>query len=356
MKSSAREADMKASKKVIGTLTKCYACGTYNYDGSDHLIVAAEKKDPCFAFTKNGEQTDTLWEGPGGVMTLTEFHGKEDLLLATQKFYSPNDSAEAKIVYYTRNENGWDCHVLCDLPFVHRFGIIEKAGRKYLIACTLKSAHAFKNDWTCPGRIWWAPLPESLLEFNEDHQLALRPLVSGLTKNHGFAIHENADGSTFAVVGTENGIYKVDAPENEGEECIAECLLDTPASDMLYLDFDQDGERELLVLSPFHGDTVSVYKKKNGIFECVWQREKKMPFIHAIYAGFIKERWVAFIGNREEDRELIAVEYKDGTYQVSVLDQGAGPANCMYFEHDGKNMLLAANRETDEIALYTLED
>lgn len=345
---------MKAEKKVIGSLNKCYACGTYEYDGRKHLIVAAEKQDPCYSFDLDGKPGDTLWEGPGGVMTVLQFHGNEDVLLATQKFYSPNDSAEAKIVYYVRKENGWDCHVLCDLPFVHRFGIIENQYGKYLIACTLKSAHAFKNDWTCPGRIWCAKLPESLLEFNENHQLKLFPLVSGLYKNHGFAVHQNEDGSSFAVVGTENGIYQVNCPDSAEGECSAELLLDTPCSDVLYLDFDQDGERELFVLSPFHGDTVSVYKKNEDGFACVWQWEKKMPFIHAIDAGLINGKWIAFTGNRQEDRELIAVEYKDSEYHVSVLDSDAGPANCMYFEYDGKHCLLSANRETDEIALYTL--
>jgi hypothetical protein len=322
----------------------------------NHLIVAAEKTDPCYSFTMDGEKADTLWEGPGGVMTLLQFHGREDVLLATQKFYSPNDSAQAKIVYYTKDENGWTCHVLCDLPFVHRFGIIENITGKYLVACTLKSAHAFKNDWTCPGRIWTAKLPESLLEFNEDHQLELTPLVSGLYKNHGFAVHENADGSSFAVVGTENGVYKVCPPGLYGTECTAECLLETPASDVLYLDFDNDGERELLVLSPFHGDTLSVYKMINGAFEKVYEREEKMPFIHAIYGAYVNGRCVAFVGNRQEAKELIALEYKDGSYQVSILDQGAGPANCMYYSDNGRDMLLAANRETDEIALYELSE
>ena len=346
---------MKAEKRVIGSLNKCYACGTFSYDGEDHLIVAAEKKDPCYSFTADGEMKDVLWTQPGGVMTVLQFPDDHPVLMATYQFYSPNDSASAKIVYYTRGSDGWDCHVLCDLPFVHRFGIVERGGIRYLVACTLKSAHAFKNDWTCPGRIWVAQLPQHLEEFSAECQLQLTPLVSGLYKNHGFAVHTDEAGCSFAVVGTENGIYRVIPPESEGGEWQADCLLETPCSDVLYLDFDGDGERELLVLSPFHGDTLSVYKKNGSTFEPVWQREKKMPFIHAIHAGRINGRWIAFVGNREEDRELVAVEYDNG-YQVSVLDQGAGPANCMFFEKDGSCRLLAANRETDEIALYELKE
>ncbi|MBQ3470839.1 MAG: hypothetical protein IJH17_00470, partial [Clostridia bacterium] len=59
-------------------------------------------------------------------------------------------------------------------------------GVNYIVACTLKSAHAFKNDWTCPGRIWVAELPNDIKQFNQDNQLPLTPLVSGLFRNHGF--------------------------------------------------------------------------------------------------------------------------------------------------------------------------
>ena len=57
---------MKAEKKVIGSLNKCYACGTFEYDGIPHIITADEKSDPCFSFTQDGEFAETLWEGPGG--------------------------------------------------------------------------------------------------------------------------------------------------------------------------------------------------------------------------------------------------------------------------------------------------
>ena len=347
---------MRAEKKVIGSLNKCYAVCQFTYYGTPHLVVAAEKQDPCYAFTLDGEKTDTLWEGPGGVMTLLPYPYSDRILLATQKFYSPNDSAEAKIVWYEKEGNQWQCHVLCDLPFVHRFGIVKRNNSSYLVACTLKSAHAFKNDWTCPGRIWVAELPEDLHGYDADHQLELFPLQSGLYKNHGFAVHSEADGSTFAVVGTENGVFKVDPPAEKGGEWNCECLLEVPASDMLYLDFDGDGERELLVLSPFHGDTVSVYKRQDGAFVKVWEREKKMPFIHAIDGAYVNGRWCAVTGNRQEDRELVMICFENGEYQVSVLDQGSGPANCMFYTVNGENRLLAANRETDEIAVYTLQE
>ncbi len=347
---------MKAEKKVIGSLTKCYAVTEMNIDGEKRLICAAEKQDPCYAFTTEGEQVDKLWDGPGGVMTLLQYPlSEEPILMATWKFYSPNDSANARIVYYTREDGQWVCHTLCALPFVHRFGIVKNNGVHYLVACTLKSAHAFKNDWTCPGRIWVAKLPEDIRAYNDEHQLELFPLESGLLKNHGFSIVEDGENS-YAMVGTDNGVFKVVPPTEEDGAWSCENILAVPTSDMLYQDLDGDGERELLVLSPFHGDTMSIYKKSGEGFEKVWEYGKKMPFLHAIWGAALEGKEYAFIGNREADKELLAVYFDQDkqAYTVDVLDAGAGPANCRYINDNGTHKLIAANRETNEIALYTL--
>lgn len=347
---------MKAVKNAIATLNKCYAVAELDYDGERHLICSAEKSDPCYAFTLDGKQVDKLWDGPGGVMTLTQYPLTEDsdpILMATQKFYSPNDSAEARIVYYTHEGGKWICHVLADLPFVHRFGILRRNGSHYLIACTLKSAHAFRDDWTCPGRIWVAPLPKNIRDYSEDHQLEFFPLESGLYKNHGFCIVRDGENS-FAMVGTENGVYRVIPPAGPDGKWSCENVLATPASDVLYQDYDGDGERELLILSPFHGDTLSIYRKMGNAYEKVWVRDKKMPFIHAVWGAEVEGKQYAFVGHREGDRELIAVHWENGQYVTDILDQGAGPANCMYFEDNGVHKLIASNRETDEVALYTL--
>ncbi len=346
---------MRAEKKVIDSLSKCYAVAEFDFDGRRHLLTAAEKTDPCYIYDIGGNKEGTLWEGPGGVMTLCQYPltpENDPVLMATYKFYSPNDSAQARIVYYTREGEEWICHTLCDLPFVHRFGVLRRGGVWYLVACTLKSAHAFRDDWTCPGRIWVAELPQDIREYGEDRQLELTPLKSGLYKNHGFCVCEE-NGTSFVLAGTENGIFRVDPPENRGGEWNCSLLLDVPASDMLYQDYDGDGEKELLVLSPFHGDTLTVYKKKDGTFESVFSCTGK-PFLHAVWGDEVFGKQTAFVGNRQADRELFAV-YHDGTgYVMDLLDSGAGPANCMHFRDGDREMLLAANRETDEVALYQL--
>lgn len=347
---------MKVEKKVISNLTKCYSIAPLTYQGKKHFLVAAEKVDKCLLFDLDGNQEDVVWEQPGGVMTMVQVPGTDGQFLATHKFYSPNDSKEAKIVIATPKAKGdWEIRTLVELPFVHRFDIVERNGVKYLIACALKSDYEYKDDWRFPGKVFAAQLPDDLSGFDAEHQLELHLIKDNMLKNHGYYRVED-NGVTTCIISADNGVFQFIPPASADGEWEIKELLSEPASDAVLIDLDGDGEKELGVLSPFHGDNISIYKKKDGKFEKVYEYEKKAEFTHAIYGGMLCGKPAFVVGHRKGARELLAFTYDEETknYKVQVLDTDCGPANVYHYEHNGKDIIISTNREIDEVAMYTL--
>lgn len=344
-------------KTVIAELDKCYSIAPLTYHGKPHFLVAAEKQNRCILFDVEGNEKETVWEQPGGTMSMVQVPGSDGQFLATHKFYSPNDSKEAKIIIATPEESGeWGIKTLVDLPFVHRFDIIRGGNENYLIACTLKSGHEYKDDWRAPGKIYTAKLPAGLSEFNENNQLKLTVLKDGMLKNHGYCKVTEGD-EEFAVVCGENGVFRCYPPKETDGPWTVKQLLDTPASDAVMADLDGDGEKELLVLSPFHGDTITIYKSGADGFTPVYVYPQKAEFLHAIWCGKIAGKTAAVVGHRKGIMELLAFLWDEEKkeYTFYKIDEGRGPANVYAYSHNGEDILIAANRETDEVAMYIFE-
>ena len=348
---------MKVEKKVISNLTKCYSIAPLHYNANDYFLVAAEKVDRCLLFDLDGNEVDTVWSEPGGVMSMVQVPGTNGQFLATHKFYSPNDSKEAKIVIVTPIEKGhWEVRTLVELPHVHRFDIVERNGVHYLIACALKSGHEYKEDWSMPGKVYAAILPDDLSQFNENNQLPLTVLKDNMLKNHGYyRIRENEIDT--CIISADCGVFQFIPPENPDGSWEIKELISSAASDAVLVDMDQDGEKELAVLSPFHGDQISIYKKTDDVFEKVYEYEKAAEFTHAIYGGELCGKPSVVIGHRKGERNLIVFTYNINTqqYEAEIIDHDCGPANVFLFVKDGNDILISANGEIDEVAMYTLE-
>ena len=337
---------MRYEKQIVGALEKCYALSHVTVGGEERLLVAAEKYDPCLLLDPDGQVLETVWTEPGGVMTMAPVPGKDGVFLATHRFYSPNDSAEAKLVCAEKKPEGWRITTVAELPFVHRFDIIPSDGVNYVLACTLKSGHEYKNDWRFPGKLLAGVLGE-----DPAAPLALTVLKEGLGHNHGYTRYVES-GVISGIVSCDAGIFRV----TPGKSWTVEQLTDQPASDAVLLDLNGDGLPELLTISPFHGDTLKIREIRDGRYTPVYEYPEKLPFLHAIYGGTVYGRPTVYAGNREGDKLLLGFYYdpETGRYEAEEVDRGAGPANCMLFERNGHPALLASNRETNEIAIYDI--
>lgn len=345
---------IKIEKKKTHELEKCYSIAPLAYQGKDHILVAAEKVNKCLLFDQEGNLEETVWDGPGGTMSMVQVPGSDGVFLATHKFYSPNDSKEAKIVIVTPAEGGWQVRTLVDLPHVHRFDIISRGGVNYLIAAALCSSRKCKDDWSDPGKVYVAELPEDLSAYHDGNQLAITPIKDNLLKNHGYCRMHDENGD-YAVIGTENGIYKMVPPAQKGGEWSVKQLLDEPASDMTLVDFDGDGDLEMLVIAPFHGDEIKIYKLQDGMYRKVYTYEKPAEFAHGIWSGMVYGQPVAIIGHRKAERDLMAFTYDaEKGYSVQILDSDVGPANVFHYKRGDMECLVSTNREIDEIAFYDI--
>ncbi len=354
---------MKVEKKVISNLNKCYSITGITVEGKPCFLVAAEKHDPCYLFAEDGTQLETVWTEPGGVMTMTPVPGTEGQFLATHKFYSPNDSKEAKIVLVTRKaKDNWEVKTICFTPYVHRFGILHRAGVNYIIVCCLKTGHEFKNDWNFPGACYGAELPKDLSGLDEDHPLELSLLMDGMLKNHGFSKCSHG-GHEAALVGCEEGSFIFDPPAARGAEWTITQILDVPTSDSVLIDLDGDGKQELGLISPFHGNSLTIWHlDEHGNYVPQWKfsaPEKDTEMLHATWACEIlgKNTWV--VGWRKGTKDTIAITWdaEAGDYHVEYIDKNTGCANAMHFVNsEGRDVIIGTNREIDEVALYTVTE
>lgn len=100
-----------------------------------------------------------------------------------------------------------------------------------------------------------------------------------------------------------------------------------------------------------------IYKKQNGRFQKVYEYGRKLPFCHAFYGGTLCGKPTLVVGHRAGARDFLAFTYdsETGSYQAEWIDHGRGPANTLHYQLHGKDVLVATNRETDEVALYELE-
>lgn len=345
---------MKVNKKVIGNLEKCYSIEPLKYNDKEYFLIAAEKHDECQLFDLFCNKVDTLWEEPGGVMTMVQVPNSNGVFMATNKFYSPNDSKEAKLVLVSPKNGGWEIKTLIDLPFVHRFDIIRDGEKYYIVACTLKSNHEYKDDWRFPGKVFTCELPSDLSKFDENNQLEFTVIKDNLLKNHGYCkVIEN--GVEKCLISTNEGVFLF-TPNGSFDSWKIEQLVDTPSSDAVLVDLDGNGVKELVLIENFHGNTVRIYKNIDGKYKEVYKRDN-VDFAHSIYGGSFNSKEVAIIGHRKGARDLLMFTYDKNSesYLVDYIDHNCGSTNVEVINIEGKDTLISTNREINEIAMYDIE-
>lgn len=342
---------MKITKQHLCDLFRCYAVGFTVTDGTPSLLTATEGEGPCFAYSLPGLRQATVWDGPGGTMSIVPVPKKNGDFLAVQRFFPTFQSENAEIVWSRKNKSGgWETTTLLKLPYVHRFDILSRGGVNYLFAATLCTSKTEKDDWSDPGKLYAGVLPDDLTQ-----PIRLEVIKEGLTKNHGYW-HEPRKGYSVGLVSSASGVLRAVPPAGCGGAWVLETLLERPVSDIALCDIDGDGENELITIEPFHGSEFLISKKIGGNWQTIYRHPKKMDFCHVAWGGMLRGVPTVIGGCRREKKELFYIQFVGGVFVAKTIDAGTGPSNVAVLNGPERDIILTANREIGEAAVYWAED
>lgn len=348
---------MKIRKKVLMKMNSCYAVNVINRNGEKLCLAAPDDHGAAKAVNIESYREEIVWKEPSGTMGFVPLNDGE--FLSIQNFFPVFDSKHSVLVKGKYVEGvGWVIRPFLHIPYMHRADILHKNGKNYLIICTLCSGKKSVDDWSDPGKVFVGILPEDAKDTEENiyEEIELECVLEGQVKNHGYFKVKDRDGEA-ALVSSENGMFEIRPPETTSGEWKITKLLANPTGDVAVCDIDQDGCMEYLVVTPFHGTALSIYKRVGNEMEIVWQKDAGIRFGHVAWAGEIMGK-PAFIGGcREGDASLLLIRYDEnaeGKYKVTIIDEGQGPANICVLHENGKDTIFTANGSVGEVTAYEI--
>jgi hypothetical protein len=336
---------MNIHKKVLGTLDKVYATCIGKVDDELAFIGASEGEGAGQAFI--GENKTVMWDKPGGTMNVIPVPGRENEFYATQKFLPVFAAADCTLNHVKYHDGQWQVTEIMKFPYLHRFDLFEKNGALYFFGATLCEAKEFQQDWSKPGSVYIGKLGADLTK-----KFTVKRLYTGITKNHGLC-YANWDGKGIYLVTGVEGVFSLVIPEKPAQdEWQINKIMEHEVSDIAACDIDHDGSLELATLEPFHGNKCIIYKNIGEKFQPI--KEFPIDFGHVIWGGEIAGSPTFLLGYRSAKMELSAI-YQDGNeLKERVIDQNVGPSQISVCHQDGKDYILSANRQINELAVYEI--
>ena len=340
---------MHIERRFLAGMNRCYAATHIDVDGQTRILLATEGEGPCLAWVgPDHEGPHTVWAGPGGTMSMVPIPGTNGEFLAVQKFFRMFEWEEAKLVHVKPAGDGsYRVTDALHLPYIHRFDLLPVRDRLYFIGCTLATRKASREDWSSPGKIFVG-------EYRGPGPLQVSVLKDGLTQNHGYSRLER-DGRVSSLVTCREGAYEVTPPQRAGAAWGVQQFMDWPISDIAAIDIDGDGELEFATIEPFHGSYFRVYKSVAGTYLKVYEHPEVSEFYHVVTGTTLAGKPVFVGGCRRGRQQLFYVQARQQeplVLQAEVIDEGVGPSNVHVMHEPGRDIIVSANREKAEAALY----
>jgi len=333
-------------RSVLTELEGIYCLELFETESGLKIVAASETHGGhCKVIDFVTRKEEMVWTGPGGCMNVSQAD-QTGAIVGIQNFYKGFQSKEAQLVCATKTDEAWNTRVLKVMPYLHRSGIVDVQGEKWVVASTLCTHRESATDWSHPGKIQVARLPK------DGEEIEFTVIQEGVTKNHGFW-QGKLDGEDVTLIGGSEGLFRV-RPPKDTDSWRVDKILEREISDAAVADLDGDGEDELVTFEGFHGDVAAVNKRVNGAWQMVYTLD--MHFSHAIWAGELLGRNMFVVGYRKEDGRMYLVEHTDQGYQAMLLEEGIAPSNARGFVYEGRSYIAVAARDMDQVVLFELKE
>lgn len=332
-------------KKVILNIESVYTANAFQVGSEFYVGAGSETKPEVYLYHLASGSSSFVSGCPGGVMSFIPTPGNPNLFFSIMGLFPPFIGAEAGVFMHQRSGDKWTTSKAFDLPFAHRCEILNRNGKNYLFAAAVSKHKANPEDWSKPGEM-------HLIRLEEDVKLPLKPelIDDTLTRNHGMLRTKINGIETLCMSGAE-GIFYFE--QQDGDKWVKKLLFDKEVSEFGFIDLDGDGQEELVVIEPFHGQTLNVYKRVREKWELKFS--DSLSFGHGLSCGIFNNEPTIVVGSRRGSFALDQFKVIDlaaGKFSRVVIEEDAGPTQTQVFTANGIDYILSANQKKNEVALY----
>lgn len=354
---------MHVETRSLLSLDMAYALHSRTDQGVTEVIAATEGHGPIYRFTTEQWEPSLMLPGPGGTMSLADVPGNRDELLLIMGCFPGYDFHNAGVYRAVRKAGGggestWTAHRISDLPFGHRIAAFKGEEGVTLIATTLAKTKQSPDDWSEPGAIYRATLPEV-----PTAACTFEPVVEGLHKNHGMGpmLYNGVPALYYSAA---EGLFALPLSQLGQSTWHPKVILDREVSEAWLGDINGDGQPELVTIEPFHGSRLRVYRQESDAssahletphWKPVWETE--IAFGHGLWCGTLTGKQRIIVASRAGTRNLelhTVVPGKPFRVASEVVAHGSGTAGVLVFPTADGAEIVATNQSPGQVCRYTV--
>jgi hypothetical protein len=345
--------NLRCESRRLAHLPAVYSVAVLGPAAHPRVLAASEGRDgSCLLIDPANARVEPVWTGPGGTMSLVPLPGAADHFFAVQRFFAGFDAAESGIVDVRERAGAWAVTPLMPVPYLHRLGGFADPSGWTLVACSLCAHKDGRDDWSHPGSVYRIATagPQAWQKIE---------VLGGLHRHHGFAL-TRLGGEPVLLVSSMEGLFQIALPGGSGGGAgpmpwSHRQLLEHDVSDAVVLDWDGDGEEELVTVEPFHGDRFVFYDRDRA---GTWRAIHQMPCSlgHSLWAGRAFDRPALILGERTGAGRIQLVFPTAGAandWETFTVAEDTGGTNVAVIRANGSELaFVSANNDRNEVVSY----